>query len=93
MRLGRGRDDYIEGISQGRSHGTYQLPVALPLFIAGFDVVFDVYVPPHQLTTHHINRGFKFYGTVPDDMKHDETVLRTGDYETAALPLSYAGML
>ena len=43
--------------------------------VAGFDVDFDVDVPPHPVTTHHINRGFGGRGTVPDDMGHDGTVL------------------
>ncbi|GAI28248.1 unnamed protein product, partial [marine sediment metagenome] len=53
---------------------------------------FDVDVPPHQVTTHHTNRGFEGRETVPDDMGHDGTAPWARDYETAALPLSYAGM-
>jgi hypothetical protein len=60
--------------------------------LAGFDVDFEVDVPPHQVTLHHTDRGFGWKGTVPNDIKHDETILWTRDYETAALPLSYAGM-
>ena len=59
--------------------------------VAGFDVVFDVDVSPHQITVHHTNRAFGGYRTVPVDMGHDGTLLWAGDYETAALPLSYAG--
>jgi len=33
------------------------------------------------------------HGTTSDDMGHDGTESRTGRYETAALPLSYAGRL
>ena len=54
-----------------------------------FDVGFDVDVPPHQVTTHHTNHGFGGRGTVPDDMRHDETVLWALDYETAALYYYY----
>jgi len=59
--------------------------------LSGFDVDFDVDVPPHRVTTHHTDRGFGAHGTVPDDMGHDGTALWAQDYETAALPLSYAG--
>jgi len=58
-----------------------------------FDVGFDVGVSPHQTTTNHTNRGFGAHGTLPDAMKHDETTLWARDYETAALPLIYAGLL
>jgi len=53
-------------------------------------VGFDVDVPPQRVTTHHTNRGFRGRGTVPDDMGHAGTALWARDYETAALPLSYA---
>jgi hypothetical protein len=59
--------------------------------VAGFDVGFDVDVPPHQVTTDHTNRDFGGRGTVPDDMGHDGTAIRARDYQTAALPLSYVG--
>ena len=59
--------------------------------MSDFDVEFDVHVPPHQVTTNHTNRGSGAQGTVPDDMGHDGTVLWAQNYETAALPLSYAG--
>ena len=57
----------------------------------GFDVHFDVDAQPQLITSNHTNRGFGIYSTVPNYMGHDETVHRTGDYETAALPLSYTG--
>ena len=45
------------------------------LAVAGFDVHFDVDVPPQRVTTNHINRGFGGHETVPDDMGHDGTAL------------------
>ena len=57
--------------------------------VGGFDVRFDVDVPPQRVTTHHTNRGFGGRETVPDDMEHDETALRARDYETAALYYYY----
>ena len=46
--------------------------LSLPL---GFDVHFDVDVPPHPITANHIGRVFCCHGTVPNDMEHDGTAL------------------
>ncbi|MFC1916615.1 hypothetical protein ACFLX1_00570 [Chloroflexota bacterium] len=40
-----------------------------------FDVGFVVYRESHVQTVDHTNRGFGCHGTVPDDMKHDGTVV------------------
>ena len=56
--------------------------------VAGFDVGVDV--PSQRGTTHHTNRGFGAWWTAPDNLRHDETALRARDYETVAIPLSYA---
>ena len=58
----------------------------------GFDVPVVVDGGAQQVTAHHTNRGFGGRVTVPDDMGHDGTVRQARDYETAALPLSYAGV-
>ena len=50
-----------------------------------FDVGLDVNDGTQQVANHHNNRGFGDQGTVPADMKHYGTALRTFDYETAAL--------
>ena len=57
----------------------------LDAYPLGFDVSFDVDVPPHEVTTNHIDHGFGCHETVPDDMRHDGTAFRTRDYETADL--------
>jgi len=60
--------------------------------VAGFDVGFDAYAKQHLPIVDHTDRVFRRNGTVPDDMGHDGTTLWARDYETAALPLSYAGI-
>ncbi|MDP6647657.1 MAG: hypothetical protein QGG15_00850 [Dehalococcoidales bacterium] len=58
-----------------------------------FGVGFDVDGGPRLTTTHHTDCVFLKKSTVPNDMRHYGTVLLPRDYETAALPLNYAGML
>ena len=55
----------------------------------GFDVHFDVDVPPQRVTTNHTNRGFGGQGTVPGDMGHDGKALWARDYETVARFIYY----